>query len=105
MTPQAAYDELVRKCKEISTLGSAASVLHWDQETYMPKNGVGHRSEQIGLIARMCHEQFVDPKIGELIATAESSDLAKDPESETAANLRELRHEYDKQTKLPNDLV
>ncbi|MBD3402783.1 carboxypeptidase M32 [candidate division GN15 bacterium] len=105
MTPQAAYDELIKKCKEISVLGSAASILHWDQETYMPKNGVGHRSEQIGLIARMCHEQFVDPKIGELISAAEDSDLTKDPESEAAANLREIRHAYDKETKLPKDLV
>ncbi|MCB2231583.1 carboxypeptidase M32 [bacterium] len=105
MTPQAAYDELIKKCKEISTLGSAASILHWDQETYMPKNGVAHRSEQIGLIARMCHQQFVDPKIGDLISAAEGSDLVKDPESEAAANIREIRYEYDKATKLPNDLV
>jgi carboxypeptidase Taq len=105
MAPQQAYDKLVERVKEISLLGSCASILHWDQETYMPKNGVGHRSEQIGLIARMAHEQFVEPAIGDLIGEVESSDLVKDADSIEGANIRELRRQYDKETKLPKDLV
>lgn len=105
MSAEKAYEQLITRTREITTLGSAASILHWDQETYMPKKGVGHRSNQIGLIARLVHEQFVDPVVGALLSEIEGSDLIKDPESVVAANIRELRHEYDKETKLPKELV
>jgi carboxypeptidase Taq len=105
MSAEKAYQQLITRTREIMTLGSAASILHWDQETYMPKKGVGHRSNQIGLIARLVHEQFVDPVVGALLSEIESSELIKDPESVVAANIRELRHEYDKETKLPKELV
>ncbi len=71
----------------------------------MPKNGVAHRAEQMGLIARICHEQFVDPKIGDLICRVEDSDLIRDPDSETAVNVREIRRDYDKRIRLPKHLV
>ncbi len=105
MTPQNAYDELVKRCKEISLLGSSASVLYWDQHTYMPPAGTPFRAEQMGLLARMIHEMFTDPKINDLISQVEQSDLIKDEDSPEAANIRELRYQYDKQTKLPKELV
>ena len=105
MTPQAAYDELVKRCREISLLGSSASVLYWDQHTYMPPAGTPFRAEQMALISRMTHEMFTDPKINDLISQVEQSDLVKDEESPEAANIRELRYQYDKLTKLPKELV
>lgn len=105
MTPQATYDELVKRCKEIALLGSCGSVLYWDQHTYMPTAGTPLRAEQMGLIAGMTHEMFTDPKINELLSELEQSDLVKDAESAEAANIRELRYMYDKLTKLPKELV
>jgi carboxypeptidase Taq len=105
MSAQAAYDELLKRCREISTLASTASVLYWDQHTYMPPAGTPFRAEQLGLLSRTTHKMFTDPKINELISTVEQSDLVKDNESPEAANIRELRHLYDKQTKLPSELV
>jgi carboxypeptidase Taq len=40
-----------------------------------------------------------------LLAAVESSELVRDPESDAAANARELRREYDRATKLPASLV
>ncbi len=105
MTPQEAYEELVRECREIALLGSSGSVLHWDQQTYMPPSGRAFRAEQLGLLARMTHEMFTAPKINELLSQAEESDLVKDEESPEAANIRELRYQYDKATKLPKEFV
>ncbi len=101
----AAYDELIKQCKEIATLASTASILHWDQQTYMPPQGAAFRAEQLGAISNLVHQRFTDPKIGDLISEAEQSDVVKDPESPEAANIRELRHAYDKATKLPTELV
>ncbi|MBK7142824.1 MAG: carboxypeptidase M32 [bacterium] len=104
MSPQEAYQELVREMNEISVLGSTASILAWDQRTYMPRQGAEFRSQQMALIAGMYHERFTSPKIGDLLSQAESTDLVKGDTPE-AANLRELRHKYNKETKLPKKLV
>ena len=41
MTPTDAYAELVRRSKEVGVINSCASVLGWDQQTYMPPKGAG----------------------------------------------------------------
>ncbi|MFQ5499541.1 MAG: carboxypeptidase M32 [Candidatus Zixiibacteriota bacterium] len=105
MSGQKAYEELVKRVREISILASCGSVLGWDEQTYMPRGGAELRSEQLGLLSGMTHDQFTDPRIGELLSELEQSDLVKDPVSEAAVNTRELRHLYDKETKLPKELV
>ena len=99
------YADLIAAVKEISLLGSSASVLHWDQETYMPPRGSEHRGNQVSLLARLAHEQFTAPRIGELLGDVESSDLVKDPDGDAAVNVRELRRSYDRATKIPASLV
>lgn len=105
MTPQNAYDELVARVRELAILASTQAVLEWDHETYMPPGASPFRAQQMSLLAGMVHERFTDPKVGELIAIVEQSDLVKDPDSIIAANIRELRHNYNKETKLPKELV
>lgn len=105
MNAQTAYDELIKQVKEVSLLSSCASVLGWDERTYMPRQGAAFRADQLSLIAGMCHERFTSPKIGDLLSAAESDGLAKDPASDTAVNLREIRHQYNRYTKLPKELV
>jgi len=105
MTAQDAYSELIQKLKKIATLGSCGSVLGWEERTYMPRGGSEHRAAQLSLLAGMEHEMSVDPRIGELLAAIEGSDLVKDPDSPEAANIREIRFRYDRDTKLPTDLV
>src|SRR6266566_2317516 len=81
-----AYTELIRRSKELGVLQSCAAVLGWDQQTYMPANGANLRGEQMALLAALAHQKFTDPKIGDLLAAIEVSDLVKDPESDAAAN-------------------
>ena len=52
---------------EINDLGSAASILHWDQTTYMPPGGAAARGRQLATLSRLAHEKFTDPKIGKLL--------------------------------------
>jgi carboxypeptidase Taq len=101
-----AYDELIALAKDRSLLGSTASLLAWDQETYMPPGGVEHRSRQMAQLAGLIHERSTAPRVGELLDECEAdSSLTDDPHSDSAANLRELRKSYDRATKLPVDLV
>jgi carboxypeptidase Taq len=100
-----AYTELLRRVREGALLESCASVLGWDERTYMPRQGSAHRAEQMGLLARLTHEMLTAPVIGELLAVVEASSLVRDAHSDAAANIREIRRHYDRAVKLPNELV
>jgi carboxypeptidase Taq len=106
MTPEQAYADLIRRMKEIALLGNTAAMLGWDQEVYMPAANAAYRGEQLSLLAGMCHQKFTDPVVDELLLLAESTNtLAGDPLSDSAVNLREWRHSYDRSKKLPQRLV
>ena len=100
-----AYADLIKELREIALLGSINSLLSWDEHVYLPPNGAAHRADQEALMARLHHERFTSPKIGELLGAVESSDLVRNPESDAAANVREVRRDYDRATKLPASLV
>jgi carboxypeptidase Taq len=104
MNADAAYAELVRRAKEAQTLASAASLLSWDQETYMPDAGAELRGEQLALLAGLVHQRRTDPTIGECLAAIESS-KSLDDETLEAADAREWRRLYDRAVKLPQRLV
>jgi len=56
--------ELKRRLLEISDLNGAASVLGWDQATYMPKGGAGARARQGATLSRLAHDRSTDPELG-----------------------------------------
>ena len=106
MTPEQAYEELLKRMKELALLGNTAGILGWDQEVYMPGANAPYRAEQLSLLAGMCHQKFTDPAVGDLIAQAQTSkNLSTAPLSDSAVNLREWRHSYDRSKKLPQALV
>ncbi len=98
------YDQLKHRVSEANLLASTTAILEWDQETMMPNQGVDHRSAQLEQLARMTHNLCVDPQIGELLSVCEEDpDLLDQPGVE--ANVREMRRDYDRETKLPATLV
>ena len=105
MTAADAYTELVRRSKELGVINSCAGVLSWDHQTYMPPKGGALRGEQMAFLASLAHQKFTDPKVGELLAAVEGSELVQSPEADAAANVRELRRAYDRATKIPQALV
>ena len=105
MTAADAYTELVRRSKELGVINSCAGVLNWDHQTYMPPKGGALRGEQMAFLASLAHQKFTDPKVGELLAAVEASELVRDPEVDAAANARELRRAFDRATKIPQSLV
>lgn len=87
-------------------LESIGSLLNWDQETYMPHAAAEYRAEQAAVISTLTHERMTSPKIGELLARCETDrTLTSDPASPTARNLREIRRDFNRDTKLPTELV
>ncbi len=105
MDHQQAYTELLTRVREGALLESCASVLGWDERTYMPRQGSAHRAEQMALLARLTHETLTATRIGELLTDLESSPLARQTSSESAANIREIRRHYNRAVKLPKELI
>ncbi|MAJ45965.1 MAG: hypothetical protein CBC35_01535 [Planctomycetes bacterium TMED75] len=97
-----AYSKLIELSRERSLLSSTAEIMGWDNETMMPKGGLDYRSKQMAQLARLTHQMATDERLGGLIDEAEAE---CQPESEDAANVRELRRDYEISTKLPAALV
>ncbi|MEO1235676.1 MAG: carboxypeptidase M32 [Planctomycetota bacterium] len=107
-TPSTAapYDRLLTHQRETALLSSTASLLSWDQETMMPPAGLAHRADQLAQLAAMTHARATDPRVGDwLDACAHDASLTADPAAAAAVNLRVWRHDYDRATRLPADLV
>jgi len=98
---QQAYDQLVKRYREIWILQSCRSVLGWDERVNMPPNGAKNRSEQISLLSRLIHEQQTAPDIKTLLEQVSDSDLTRDETSITAVNIREFNRSYAMLTKIP----
>ena len=99
------YRNLLEKTKNIATLGSASSILHWDMETKMPPRGIKLRSLQLAMLSRITHKMSTDPEIGHLL-----EEIMKHPEYDKLDSIHKrnvylIKKHYDEQTKLPEELV
>lgn len=97
------YQQLIRRSREIALLDSTSSLLQWDQETGLPKNGVPWRAEELSHLSGMTHRLFTAPEVGGWIGDCEAKGFAA--ESAQAANVRGWRRDYDRATKIPVELV
>ena len=97
------YQSLCQLSGEIAMLGNTASVLGWDQETYLPTKGGAYRAEQMAQLRGLIHRKATSSEFGDLIKRCE--DALTGADSTEAANIREWRWHYDRDTKLPNEFV
>lgn len=88
---------------ELADLSSAAAVLGWDQQTYMPPGGAQARAEQRATLMRLVHQRITSPEVGDLLSELEAGAASLDPERR--ALLREARRHYDQAVKVPAALV
>ncbi len=96
-----AYEELLELSKKIHSYEAALTLLHWDQETYMPPGAIGPRSRQVSEIAELIHREKAGKKFKSLLSKLKKSRLDK----EKKINVREWGLEYERATKLPADFV
>jgi carboxypeptidase Taq len=99
------FDALCQHARETAILNSSAETLAWDERTMLPERGGAYRAEQMTYLAGLVHQKRTDPRVGDWLAELASNDQAADPHSDTAATIRNLRREYDRQRKLPQKLV
>ncbi|NBS13411.1 MAG: carboxypeptidase M32, partial [Verrucomicrobia bacterium] len=98
-----AYQKLRARGRELALLGATGGLLGWDQETLLPPKSHGFRAEQSAQVAGIAHRLATAPEVGDWLSTCEAAQPS--PESPEAACLTRWRHDYDRATKIPSDLV
>jgi carboxypeptidase Taq len=78
-------------------------MLHWDSATMMPAGAGEARSEQLAVLAELCHEMITAPALGDWFASAEAG--VKKLDDWQQANLREMKRVWQRQTSVPVALV
>jgi carboxypeptidase Taq len=101
----ASLEQLKTILAEVTDLGRAAALLDWDQETYMPPGGVTARSEQLSTLLRLSHVRFTGDEVGRLLAELEDETSGRPFDSYEASLVRVTRRDYDKDRKLPPELI
>ena len=97
------FGELLRRLRAVHDLQTAAEILEWDQETFMPIAATEARARQVATLREIAHERFTQDRTGELL-----EDLASEPyadDSFRGSLIREARRDYDRACKIPTALV
>jgi carboxypeptidase Taq len=98
-----ALQQLRARLAELADLGSLSSLAAWDQRTMMPVAGAPARAHATATLSRLSHERATADEVGGWLAELEGdagglSDLDRDL-------LRIARRDWDRQTRVPNDLA
>jgi len=96
-----AYDDLMRFERHTQALSAVAGRLGWDQETMMPKGAAAQRGEEHAAMESLLHSRRIDPRVGEWLATIDATAL----DAVGQANLRLIRRNFDRASKVPADLA
>ena len=98
---QQKYQELKNCLIKIQALEAAASVLNWDQTTYMPTGGTYARGRQIATLKEFAHEELTDQSIGQLLEDLHPYEQSLPYGSTEASLIRVTRRDYERATRVP----
>ena len=99
------FERLKQRLAEVDNLRKAGTLLFWDQRVMMPPGGSAARAEAIATISRLAQERFVAADIGELLEDLRGLEESADYDSFEASLIRVTRHDYEKATRVPPELV
>lgn len=96
------YERFCELNRKIAVLSSAAGLLSWDQETYMPPQGALIKAEQMGVLSGIIHSLKTDKELVDL-----TQDLMNDPMLDATArtNVYEFNRSLQKSLRLSKEFV
>ncbi|MEZ5647821.1 MAG: carboxypeptidase M32 [Alphaproteobacteria bacterium] len=98
------YRALEDHFRRLSAVDDARAVLQWDLAVTMPPGGAEARAEQLSVLSVISHRLLTDPALGDLLATATTTEVSQLSEWQQA-NLREMQRLYANAIAVPADLV
>ncbi|MEM4625578.1 MAG: hypothetical protein QXJ28_02330, partial [Candidatus Pacearchaeota archaeon] len=89
--------------KEITLIRQTLSLLHWDQETYMPKKGELSRAEQCSYLSKTLHKKVTEDKFFKAIRKL--FERRKKLNFEERRMVEKLYKDISKARKIPNSFI
>ena len=86
-------------------LQTAADTLEWDERTGMPVDAGDYRAGQVSTLQTMAHQMRTDADYGQQLQQLVESIDEEDGHSDVASTIRELHRDWNRDRKLPDDLV
>ena len=99
------YQDFIQHVRDIYCLGTASSLLRWEQEISMPKKGLENRARQCELLSGIIHDRMTQPQIGEMLCKLYEPKVWESLTGEEQANVREMRRARERAVKIPKALV
>ncbi len=90
---------------DTAKLEATLALLEWDDRTYMPADGGAYRAEQTALLSGMIHRRVTDSYLGDLLQSLAASELMQDSHAPTAASVRQMLKDFQRNSRLPVELV
>ncbi len=90
---------------EVADLNSAAGLLGWDQQTYMPPAGGEARGQQLATLGKLAHQKATSEEVGRLLEELKQEFAGADPSSDEVNLVRVAARDYDKAVRVPPEFV
>ncbi|HSW72465.1 MAG TPA: carboxypeptidase M32 [Chlamydiales bacterium] len=107
--PQKNFENFLETSKNLALVSSTVMLLNWDQETYMPQGGIDARSAQIALLTSYIHKERTSSSykkaLSSMIHLPSGKYVGKKLNPVQKIALREWRHDFLRDNKLPNSFV
>lgn len=92
--------QLRERLREVDDLRSAASLLSWDQSTYMPRGGAIARGRHLATLGRLAHERLIDPELRHLLDRLLAADVGLGPAEHDL--VRVAAHDAERAARFPS---
>ncbi|MEE3234135.1 MAG: carboxypeptidase M32 [Candidatus Latescibacterota bacterium] len=95
------YSFFLTRIRELADLKHAESLMGWDQETYMPPNGINMRARAQGSLSGLIHERLTETKFVRTVERLKDLELKGDE----AVNISRVARQLKRSVGIPRQLV
>ncbi|MCP4888622.1 carboxypeptidase M32 [Rubripirellula sp.] len=102
---QSRFDSVCQRAREAMQLQTAADTLEWDERTGLPHAAGEYRANQVASLRAIVHGIRTDSSYGDDLTWLMGHATDHNPHSDIRATVECLHRDWDRDRKLPNDLV
>ena len=90
---------------QINDLHHVNALLEWDQQVLMPEAAALEHGEQSGTLTELAHNLFISDEVGKLLEDLSAESKQLDPDSDEVRLIKVTQRNFDKESKIPVDLL
>jgi carboxypeptidase Taq len=103
MSPK--LDRLKEIMGEVYDVRNAASLMSWDQQTYMPAGGNEARGHHLATLGKLSHQLATTDEVAKLLADLKQEFAGADANSDDVALVRVAARDFKKESCIPADFI